>query len=359
MTNREYIFFVFFLPLFALKLLNITSGNLILTVTAGVSFIFVLGEMLRDRFQVDFAKMIFSLLLFTALLVFTSGKTGVFFSSVFLVALKGINPNRHIYKYSFTFGCLILLLACYLGRNGDVVERFVAGEWTSMTKRSNLLYVSFAAVLSLYLLKNRQIISYKHIIGLFVVNYAMFLFVGSRTGCICILLLLLLLICFKTSYGKKNRIIYLCCVCAPFFSFLFSIITGVLYGKYPIIDYLDISFQGRIYQEYMYFNRYPITLLGQPLYEGDKVDFWNLDCAYWDMLLNLGLIFTCIWLYISTKAICFFYKRRQYIEVSILVMYSVYGISETFLPNCFLNMSFFLYAEWLYYKYGKCRNLPS
>ena len=94
MTNREYVFFVFFLPLFALKLLDIVSGNLILTVAAGVSFIFVLGEMLRDRFQVDFAKNIFSLLLFTALLVFTSGKTGVFFSSIFLVALKGINLNE-------------------------------------------------------------------------------------------------------------------------------------------------------------------------------------------------------------------------------------------------------------------------
>ena len=32
-----------------------------------------------------------------------------------------------------------------------------------------------------------------------------------------------------------------------------------------------------------------------------------------------------------------------------MIMYAVYGISETFLPNGFLNTSMFLYAEYFYY----------
>lgn len=357
MTNREKIFFVFFLPLFALKLLDIVSGNVILTAASGISLLFAIGSMLRDSFRVDYAKLMVGLLLFTALLVFTSGKTGVFFSTIFLILLKDINPNRKIYKYSFWFGLFFLLVACYLDRNGGEVERFINGEWTTMVKRSNLLFVSFTAVVSLFLLLKRNVLTNKHIILLFVVNYLMFIYVGSRTGFLSVLVLLLLLLVFHNTKCQRNRIVYWGCLLSPFISFVFSIVTGILYGKSPIIDYLDMSFQGRIYQEFMYYNRYPITLLGQHLYEGSKVDFWNLDCAYWDILLNLGLIYTCLWLYISTKVIKFFYNKGKMIEVSILVMYSIYGISETFLPNCFLNMSFFLYAEWLYSKYGSYRKV--
>ena len=41
------------------------------------------------------------------------------------------------------------------------------------------------------------------------------------------------------------------------------------------------------------------------------------------------------------------YEQKRMIVVSILLMYAVYGITETFLPNCFLNMSFFIYGQYI------------
>ena len=36
------------------------------------------------------------------------------------------------------------------------------------------------------------------------------------------------------------------------------------------------------------------------------------------------------------------------VEVSIVVVYAFYGGSETLLPNCFMNISLFLYGEYIY-----------
>ncbi|WP_415940580.1 hypothetical protein [Phocaeicola coprocola] len=110
-----------------------------------------------------------------------------------------------------------------------------------------------------------------------------------------------------------------------------------------------MALQGRIYQNNAYLERYDITLLGQPIYENTSADnYWVLDCAHLDMLICSGLLFTILWTILNICTIRFFYKRNDMVEVSVLMMYALYGITETFLPNCFLNMSFFLFARYLY-----------
>jgi hypothetical protein len=123
---------------------------------------------------------------------------------------------------------------------------------------------------------------------------------------------------------------------------------------FPNKDYiqvLDLMLQGRISQQYAYWNRYDITFWGQHIYEGTGTgEFWNLDNAYMDMIIQEGILFTFLWTISTMIVISYFYKRHRITEVAILVMYVVYGISETFLPNCFLNISLFLYGEVLYDK---------
>ena len=58
----------------------------------------------------------------------------------------------------------------------------------------------------------------------------------------------------------------------------------------------------------------------------------------------------------DTALIKYMYNNNRMVEVAILVMYAIYGISETFLLNCFLNMSLFLYGEYLYIQFNKIPN---
>lgn len=348
-ASKERSFLIFFVPLFALKLLNTSADDIYFIATAITCFFIAVSGIFNERYSVSYLRLLCPILIFTVILVLTSGKTGVFFSAIFLLVLKDINPNKNIYKKCFWIGLLFLIIACYRARIGGETSRFINGDWTEITKRSNILYIAHMAIVCLYILSHRLRLKVKHIIILLIINYGMYLYVGSRTGAFCGFLLPILLLLFKIKKLCKQKSSYYLCVGTPFFCFAFSLITGILYGEYPVLILLDQYFQGRLHLENMYYNQYPITLFGQHIFEGVKGGvFWCLDSAYWDMLYNLGLVFTIVWLYCSTKAISFFYKRNKMIEVAILVMYATYGISETFLPNCFLNMSFFLYAEWMY-----------
>lgn len=96
---------------------------------------------------------------------------------------------------------------------------------------------------------------------------------------------------------------------------------------------------------------YSLKLLGQRIFEStDPSNFWNLDCAYLDMLICYGVGFAFLWIVSSILVIRWLYASGRYAEMAMMVTYAVYGISETFLPNCFLNVSLFLYAEWIYAK---------
>ena len=106
--------------------------------------------------------------------------------------------------------------------------------------------------------------------------------------------------------------------------------------------------QGRLELGRRYLNTYSIKLFGQHIFEDFSPDnFWCLDCAYLDMLLCYGAIFSLIWIVLTKNVLNWLYRENRYIEVATVVAYSVYGISETFLPNGFLNVSIFLYAEYI------------
>lgn len=348
-SNREVAFLMFFLPIFSLKLLDTTAESNLLVVTSVVCTFFYLLYIFRGCYSKSLVKLFFILFSYSFLLIFTCGKQGIFFSVLMLFAMNGIDMNKIIYKICTSVGFVFFILACYLNIEGDVTTRYFGGEWVEMTKRSNILYVSFIAVVSLYLLKNRYTIRAKHIIGLMFLGYVMYLYVGSRTGFLMVVLLVSLIALFKFTKIANNKIFRWCCFMTPVFGMLFSLFSAVCYGKYEFLNILDMIFQGRLYQNWQYLNRYGISILGQHIYEGsDKGEFWNLDCAYMDMLICEGLLFSVVWIIVSIAVIKFFYKRNRMIEVALLIMYSIYGISETFLINCFFNMSLFLYGEWLY-----------
>lgn len=349
-TKREFIFLVFFLPLYALKLLDITSGNNLLTVVAIGCFMIFACYMLQESYtrrQIIFFSI---LLIYSAILIFTCGKQGAFFSIFMILAMKGIDMDRKVYKICFVVGVIVLLLACYINRNGVETTRYmVNGEWESMIKRSNILYVSYTTVVCFFLLKHKKTLTLKHIIGIAISGFLMFRYVGSRSGFIITLLLIIMLFFIKKTNVRNSRLIRYTCVLSPLICMAFSIFSGLYYGQYAFLNIIDMILQGRIFQNYIYMNRYDITFFGQHIYEGtDKGEFWNLDNAYLDMLLCEGLVFAILWIITTAKTINYMYKNNRMVEVVIIVIYAAYGISETFLPNCFLNVSLFLYGEAFY-----------
>ena len=350
LTRREFAFLAFFLPLFSLKLLNIASSSWLLAVVAAGSFGLFVCYMQQERYTRSQMRFFAVLLVYSAVLIFTCGKQGAFFSIFMILAMKGIDMDRKVYKICFVVGAIVLLLACYQSRNAQETTRYmINGEWEGIVKRSNILYVSFTAVVSLFLLKNRNTLTKIHIIGIAIAGILMFRYVGSRSGLIIMVLLIVMLIAFRSPRTRQSRLIRYACVASPLMCMAFSIFSGVYYGQYEFLNIIDMALQGRIFQNAQYMNHYDISIFGQHIYEGtDKGYFWNLDNAYMDMLICEGLIFAVLWVVITGQVINYMYRKKRMVEVAIIVMYAAYGISETFLPNCFLNVSLFLYGEAFY-----------
>ena len=355
---RELRFLIFFIPVFFLKLINITASDKLLVIVSISCFIFfticILGNEKMGKAKI--ISMVF-LVVFTSILVLTCGKQGAFFSAIMIVALSGIKSYKKIYKVLMAVGSIALLVSMYIERNGQEGARYINGQWVSIYKRSNILYISFFTVVCLYLFQQNKL-KYKQLFTISVIGIIMYKYTGSRTGLLMLIGLVFLLIILRKPKIFHNRIINKLCIFSPLISLCISLFMTILYGNNSAVNILNMMMQGRIYQNNLFFNSYGIKLFGQHIFESmDANNYQVLDCAYMDMLICYGLLFTIIWILGSIVVIKYLYVNERYIEVAIMVVYSIYGISETFLPNCYLNVSLFLYAECLFYmiEHGKIK----
>lgn len=349
LTEKETIFLLYFLPLFSTKILNITSDNIILKVVGLVCFcIYFLYALSKEKYNLRLFKVTIILFLFSIVTIVASGKQGFLFSIIMIMALKDVRNINLIYKICLTIGTIFFIIACIIS-TGTESTRYINGEWVTIYKRSNILYVAFIALVCLYLYLQKNKKSKRHIIVILIPAYLAYLYIGSRTGILLIYFLIFLLFILRINRIKQNKLIKFFCCFSPLICMSFSIYSGMAFENSPFLPYLDILLQGRLYQNSLYLNEYNIPLFGQPISEGIiNGEYRLLDCAYIDMLLCQGLIFSILWIICTTIVIKYMYEQNRMTEVAILVMYAFYGISETFLSNCFLNMSFFLYAEYMY-----------
>lgn len=350
-TLREYRFLLFFLPVFFLKFLDFSASDKIFVITSIVCFVIMVIGIVQEKYA--WTKLLFfcMLVVYTGVLVITCGKQGAFFSAVTIMALDKINPKRNIYKCLLWAGTIGMLLSCYMQRKGILTIRYIGGEWTEVYKRSNILSVYLLALICLYLYaqESKRLSLYKIFI-IAVLTYAMYKYTGSRTGLISLVVLLTLLISFRYKLFYKNVIIKWLCIISPLIGMISSFFCSYQYGKWPIINTLNSMLQGRLALGKKFLDRYELKLLGQHIFEStDQSNYAVLDCAYLDMLICYGVLFALLWLLVSCITIKYLYERERYIEVATIIAYAVYGISEAFLPNCYLNVSIFLYAECIFF----------
>lgn len=353
LLNKEMIFLLYFSPLFFIKMLNYTSESITLQVMGAVCLFFALFSMIKDGI-IRLPYQLF-LLLFSFLLVITTGKQAVLFSVIAILMSKEIRLERKVLKVLFALGLVAFAFLVWLSRaTGGEGMRFNGEEWVEMTKRSNIIFVSYSALLSIYLVLHKTKLTFKKLALMAVISYFVYLFVGSRTGGACIVVLMIALVMLDKTKIYRFPLVRRLCICTPIICLCFSLATTLLYGKDGISTTLDYLLQGRVEQQANYMQTYGVSLFGQHIAQNSdwRNDFHNLDCAYMAMLIREGLIFTVLWLYATCSTIKYMYERKRFVEVAILIMVSVYGISETFLINCFLNPSLLLYGEWMKYRFS-------
>ena len=118
--KQERAFLIYFLPLFAVKLINITADNIILQTVAIISFSTFIAYFNNKKYPKKLMRLYVILGVYSAMLVVTCGKQGVFFSVIAVILMRGIDFKRVVYKWCLYIGVLFLILSCYIERNtGD------------------------------------------------------------------------------------------------------------------------------------------------------------------------------------------------------------------------------------------------
>lgn len=347
LSVKEIRFLFFFLPIFFFKMINKVADDKILIVTTLICLFAFIILFLKQKTSTKNFFCCALLAIYGATLMLTCGKQGAFLSIITIIALNGIYYKKNIYKICLIVGIAALFVFMYAERIGYETIRYMHGDWISMTKRTNILYIVFMAVVSLFLLQ-KQKFNWAEIGVITLLGYVMYLYTGSRTGLVSFAVFVLMSVLTNIKFICRLKIFKWACITSPVICLIFSIFTNYFYGKFQFLEILNAYMQGRLTQGKKYLSTYSLKLLGQRIFEStESSNFWVLDCAYLDMILCYGVIFTLLWIASSVLVIKWLYANKRYAEIALMVTYAVYGISETFLPNCFLNISIFLYAEWL------------
>lgn len=344
----DFFFLLYFLPLFFLKLLTFDASSNLFKIIAVTCFgAFALQVLLGKKYNKEEIKTWLFLGGFLSILVFTCGKEGALFSAIAIISMRKthIERNRSIL---FWVGILGVLLCFYLTSDTREAIRYVNGEWVSMTKRSNIAYISFFAVANLYLMAYKKY-SFKVIGVICLLSYCAYKYTGCRTGMICSAVLLLLLFLYRYKWFQKSKVVKFFACATPIVCYMGSVIMVLLYNSGNTVAILaNYMLQGRLKWGSAFMSTYTPKLLGQKLAEDFSLsNFMVLDCAYLDMYLCYGILFSILWIVSTTYVIRWLYRKNDFVGVSIIIAYSVFGMAETFLPNCFLNPSLLLYGECL------------
>ena len=346
--SNETLFLIYFLLIYFLKLLNITAENVLLQVVSVLAICFAFVLFTRHRYT--FRELITWIILFVIFVLITlcSHKEVALLSLITIFSFKNLNQKK-LYSKIFFVGIFGVLISMIIEFDGEASNRFIGGEWVTIYKRSNILFIAFYTLIALYVLIKKGRISFKELVIIGILSFLMYQYTGSRTGILIATVFIVLALIFRIKCIRRSKIVYFLIMLLPIGCFFVSVLFSALYPSNGFVQTLDLIVQGRFRLGNLFLNTYTPQLFGQAIVESvDPNAFMVLDNAYLDMLLAYGVLFSIIWICVSTLVIRFLYKQGRMVEIALVCSYLIYGISETFLPNCFLNISLFLYAEYIH-----------
>lgn len=359
--------------LFAWSFLSALNLNISGSI-AGYSSLYSLGYRLIQFFLVikilldipgmkvvDFVKVI-AIAIVGYLSVNTSGSSFLEAAFWFLAAAKGINYDK----------CIKGLLCAQLACLAITLAFFVAGAVPDSTMlrgglvrhslgyyHPNMLASSLLQIYLMWVYINRWGLKPLHSAVGFFLALLILLVTGSTTASsLCVVMSIIVGLYTHRNDGHPKGIIEIIVSASRYaipllcFVSFYSAFSGV--SSLPLIGDLH----GRIPQLHAYFSYYQIVPWGQELITHTSDEYtwqlglYTLDNSYANLLLGLGwVVFICfLWLYF--KEIILSLNHNDYITLAILVLYGIWGFSETTLIRIAFNFTIILFGQIIWNEYG-------
>ena len=354
-TYSEWLYYIYFSFITIGKALGLAANNKILQIMTILAFVMILTKLIITKYTRKEIIICLILGLIGIISYFFTKREGVLLTIITIVSLKNV-PYKRVLCLAFSLRCIIFILLVTLSLTG-IIENVETVHWRDevgfITRYAlgydhpNLLHTNFfiLVILFIYLFYERlNVISYILMLG---INYFIYTFSISRTGFYSTILVVIVTIFLKKRLINK-RIFYNICKIAIPFSILFTIITAFGYNNFEVIKGLDRLFSGRIFYSNYFLTYYNWNLFGRSLTNDSNL----LDNGYVVLMINYGIVVFLIYVLGYYKVIKKFIKLQMDKELLMICFFSIYGITEGFLPNIFLNLSL-IFLSSLIFKINK------
>ena len=343
--NKYFYLFAFFMV--CAKGAGLDSSHKLYFVLSAISIPFWILHMLSVQWNRK--ALLYSMGLFsvTFLVTLITGRTGMILSVMLMLAVKDIDKRELIrWVFRLWLSCMsILLLLVSCGILADKVVIQGNGQaWHGMGYGTgNIFHASFVILIVLYLYLRCSSITYLEVMLWFSANYVVYRFSLSRSGLImgsvAVLLSYFLRLVYKSERARKV-ILYLLSVGMLLIvglSFIFPLMYDGDYWKNSLPNTLNRLLTGRIHHARTTLTSDPFTLFGL---KGELGAF--IDNAYVFLLMKYGIIMAAIIFSLYYAAVRSMIKRNDLYGIYMVFLFVLYGFTEQFFINGFMNYSMIL-----------------
>ncbi len=350
--NTIYLFYVFILVNTFFKGIGLDNDSNVYLICLIFGILVLFLKLIKDKYtKKELFFISISIVIGIATFLVTRRPT-LFLTVLCLIGMKNVNIDDIFKKmldvrFITFFSIIILAFAGIIDntkfemwRNGEMSTRYTLGFG-----HPNTLHLSLFILIALYIYNRYDKLNIFEYIVMIALNFLIYHFSVSRTGMMGTLLLIILCAITQIKSTKVRNIIIKLPSILFIVLFIFSFLTGMLYGKVEFINQLDRIFTGRIAYSNYYLETYGFSLFGSNIQNDTNALF---DNGYLYMYIQYGIV-GLIYLSVLFFAIFNNIKKNHDIKKAVLVIsFLIYILTESFSPNIFMNIILLFSAEWIF-----------
>lgn len=332
---------------------GIDNSNIIYRGFAIIAFLLIIIKIYSDKIS---SKECFKMILLMILMIIcylNSGAVTLVLTTLFIIASKGVDLERLFFTNVILriISFITIIMLCLVNLRPNIIIYMHRMTNTKSIRYSlgfhhpNELHMHFFIIIIMLLTIFYKKVKCSHYIYIAILNIIVYRYSVSRTGMIAVFGAIIITFMLKLFEKKERNIPNIVALIVPLCSAL-SIISTILYGNVGFFNTLNRLLQGRISNSQYFWKLSGVTFWGQ------RLDYTTsdliLDNSYVILWLNFGLLIFVLFNVIYFLTTLLLIKNNNYSGVLLITLFAVYGITEGFLSNIFLNPSL-LYIMYLYY----------
>ncbi len=339
------LFYIFFYINVFCKAIGLGNSDVFYYVVLLFGMGMLMTKIMRDKYSSREVNYVLIMLLVGFLSFILTEKPTLTLTCLCVSGMKNVDLNR-LFRDTFLIRggsfCVVFALAFFelidqgrmqMYRNGNYQVRYGMGF-----DHPNALHMAFFLICLSFILFYFENFRWYHALGMLLLNLGVYHYSLCRSGLV--LTFFIVLSALGCTMIKTNGLIYNLICASPLVVLAlvatFSLLSGLFYGELSVLDRMNEIFTGRLEYSHYYLTHYGFTLFGNRGILSDTNALF--DNGYIFVYLQYGLVGVLTWLALALNS-CFAVINEKRVEYALaLIALFLYGFSESYLPNVFLDV---------------------